>query len=1101
MNASAHPTREQLSALLLGSLDPNEVETLLDHLETCVDCETTLQELEASESDSFLEDLRQPAPVDEYADEPELRAALADVASLKEQSEPTGEATISALGTIDQYTLLEKLGEGGMGAVYKARQTMLDKIVAVKVLPKGRIEDESARTRFEREMKAVGRLEHPNIVRAMDARRVEGQHLLVMEYVDGQDLNELVRCAGPLPVADACEMVRQAALGLQCAHEHGLVHRDIKPSNLMITQQGQIKLLDLGLARFHSEDAPAGREVTAAGQIMGTPDYMAPEQISDTHAVDIRADIYALGCTLYKLLAGRPPFSGPDYRTAFDKQKGHVDHEPPSIGRVRMDVSDELVTVVDKMLIKDPEERFATPAEVAEAMEPFAAGCDLPGMLKQAKQIIDPDEGSLSEISTEDRSSALAGTVPQIAAPEPVGKRGRWTWVAVGAALAGVVALGVILTLTNRYGTLVVECDDPNVQVAVMRNGKEVEVANAESGWTIRLKSGEYDVELKGGNEQFQIDQDSVVVKRGDEVVVRVALKRPDKPKLAPFDPSTVKPLRTLEGHTDRVEGVAFSPDGRRIISGGGGHKEYGEIKVWDTATGEKILTIKEHTSPVRSVAFSPDGRRIVSGGEYGTVKVWNVATSEATLTFKGHMGAVFSLAFSPNGRQIASGSWDRTAKVWDAATGKEILTFNGHTGPVCSVVFSPDGSRIVSGSYDGTAKVWDAATGKEILTLKGHTNRVLSVRFSLDGRWIVSGSQDKTVKVWEAATGEEIRTLKGHADSVNSVAFSPDGKWIVSGSQDKTVRLWDAEIGKETLTLKGHTHDVNSVAFSPDGRQIVSGSADITIKLWGSPKIIAATPPSKPAPTQVEVPKDEKEITVDLPDGVKMDFVLIPAGKFLMGNADGEADEKPEHQVTITKPFYLGKYEVTQDQWRAVMGANPSKFLAGANPVEQISWDESQAFLRRLNAKRGMSDGEFRLPTEAQWEYACRAGSTTRYCFGNDPAELGDYGWWDKNADGRPHPVGQKKPNAWGLYDMHGNVFEWCADWYGEGYYGQSPSSDPMGPLSGKERVLRGGAWDYRSDYCRSSYRQWGTPAWRHKNLGLRVVFCPNVLSARDEN
>ena len=235
---------------------------------------------------------------------------------------------------------------------------------------------------------------------------------------------------------------------------------------------------------------------------------------------------------------------------------------------------------------------------------------------------------------------------------------------------------------------------------------------------------------------------------------------------------------------------------------------------------------------------------------------------------------------------------------------------------------------------------------------------------------------------------------------------------------------------------------------------------------------------------------------TADLGNGVKLDLVLIPAGEFLMGSPDADVaasrDEKPQHRVRITNPFYLGKYLVTQQQWEAVMGGNPSRFKGPRNPVEQVSWDDCQVFLEKLNAKAGKEPGKFALPTEAQWEYACRAGSGGRYCFGDDESRLGDYAWHSMNAGDRTHPVGEKKPNAWGLYDMHGNVWEWCADWYDGRYYTTLPSDDPTGPTGGSYRVCRGGCWYYPSWHCRSAYRFTSEPGVKDDALGLRVCLIP---------
>jgi formylglycine-generating enzyme required for sulfatase activity len=254
------------------------------------------------------------------------------------------------------------------------------------------------------------------------------------------------------------------------------------------------------------------------------------------------------------------------------------------------------------------------------------------------------------------------------------------------------------------------------------------------------------------------------------------------------------------------------------------------------------------------------------------------------------------------------------------------------------------------------------------------------------------------------------------------------------------------------------------------------------------------------------------------------MELVLIPAGEFMMGTPGSEtgrlfseefppnvrpADwvrtgkplpswvlphEGPAHRVRFSKPFYMGRYEVTQAQWQAVMGNNPSYFKGSDDlPVEQVSWSDCRAFCRRLSEKTGRN---VRLPTEAKWEYACRAGGTGKYCFGDSEGELIAYGWFRKNSGHGTHPVGGKKPNAWGLHDMHGNVSEWCRDWYGEKYYQGSPDTDPKGPSTGQSRVLRGGSWANLAFDCRSANREarQPLPLFRPPYNGFRVVVIAGV-------
>jgi len=229
---------------------------------------------------------------------------------------------------------------------------------------------------------------------------------------------------------------------------------------------------------------------------------------------------------------------------------------------------------------------------------------------------------------------------------------------------------------------------------------------------------------------------------------------------------------------------------------------------------------------------------------------------------------------------------------------------------------------------------------------------------------------------------------------------------------------------------------------------------------------------PASPAAPPVLAPAGgQKELTLDLGGGVTMKMVLIRPAKFMMGEGEGAFSR---HEVTISKPFYMGVTEVTQAQYEAVMGTNPSKFKGAANPVETVSWDDATKFCEKLSEKTRQT---IRLPTEAEWEYACRAGTQTAFSFGDNPSALGDYAWWGGNSGKTTHPVGQKKPNSWGLYDMNGNVWEWCADWFGDPYP-KGPVTDPSGPTTGGSRVVRGGSGHFVAVGFRCADRGYCAPA-----------------------
>jgi serine/threonine protein kinase len=406
----ACPDREELRALHAGRLPSLRLEAIAAHLNVCPSCSSVVDELH----DSTPPPLSGMARARPLLSEEEARRAVAIAeragglaAPAVEQPAP-GEMLGGELG---QYQLLEALGAGGMGQVFKARHRLMERTVALKVIHPRYLRHPTAVRRFRQEIRTLARLDHPNIVRAYDAYQARDLHVLVMEYVHGKDLARLVRQRGPLPVAEACHYVRQAALGLQHAHEHGLVHRDLKPSNLIVARgEGshpldppRVKVLDLGLALIREEERPVAGGPGPSGPILGTLDYMAPEQLQDPQAVDIRADLYSLGCTLYHLLAGHPPFRTPVLNDAIARRNAEA--PLPPIRAERTEVPEALVAVLQRLLARDPAQRYATPAVLAEALEPF--------ILTVGQSDTSPERKDVDATSPERKRRDIAATSPE----------------------------------------------------------------------------------------------------------------------------------------------------------------------------------------------------------------------------------------------------------------------------------------------------------------------------------------------------------------------------------------------------------------------------------------------------------------------------------------------------------------------------------------------------------------------------------------------------------------------------------------------------------------------------------------------------------------
>jgi WD40 repeat protein len=864
---------------------------------------------------------------------PDSRTVPADAPTLA-----SGEAAPDPAHAFGEYELIEELARGGMGAVYRARQTRLGRTVALKMILAGKLASAADVQRFRAEAEAAANLDHPNVVPIYEVGEHDGRHFFSMKLIEGGSLAGRVHEFTANPQA-AAQLLATVARAVHHAHQRGLLHRDLKPANILLDAQGEPHVTDFGLVR-HLEGTSG---LTQSGAIVGTPGYMAPEQAAARKDPSTAVDVYSLGAVLYELITGRPPFQGPN---PLDVLMQVLEREPERPRRLNPRLDGDLETICLKCLDKEPGRRYHSAADLADDLERWRHG--------------------------EPILARPAGTARRLAK----WARRRPAMAALAALVVLVAALGAAGVIWKWRDALAAERAALASEQAALASERDART-EADAARAARAAAVQAQADEKAARERAETERGAKELAReradGLRLSAESAVARPTDPALAlllaleavPRAPNYLtygalfdalrdcREERTLTG-LPPPRFARVSADGRTFVTAGDDWSRSGSARdkavaarVWDAADRRPLAAWTGYGMPVAALDLSPDGRRVAvalsgqrvlrySGGRQPeqllftdrTAYVWEAATGRDLLHLRGHTNHVVSVAFSPDGRRLVTASWDHTARLWDADTGKEIHCLRGHECALSAALFSPDGHKVLtltanykqqndyqpgigadpglvdrgpavfedagsSGAWQSgfggegpMARLWDVETGRELAgltknrpaalqfgrvwhptaaafspdgtlaaiafaeddaavwdvakggaercVLRGHQGRVNAIAFSPDGKRVATGGQAGEARVWDAATGQELRRLHGHTASVDGIQFSADGHRLLTWSADGTARLWDAHTGTETAAFRGHSSAVTAAAFHPDGRHVLT-TGDTTARVWAT--------------------------------------------------------------------------------------------------------------------------------------------------------------------------------------------------------------------------------------------------------------------------
>jgi formylglycine-generating enzyme required for sulfatase activity len=919
-----------------------------------------------------------------------------------------------------RYRVARRLGEGGMGSVWLAEDEKLDgRKVAIKMLPSVLAGKKGAYRQVKAEALMAMKLSHSNIATVRAFEEDEGGNpFLVMDYIDGEGLDDILAERGPLGEEETLRLLGPVAAALDYAHSQGVVHRDVKPGNVMVRKDGTPFVLDFGIAREIQETMTRVTGKLSSGTLL----YMSPEQLNGD-APKAAQDVYSFAAMAYECLTGAPPFA-----------RGQIEWQ---------------------IVNKSPE---GLPESVGEALRKGV----MAGLAKEARGRPGSCAAVLGGKTGKNSESRSADSENRMADSEKVGgarKRGGWGWVAALAVAAGVGA-GVWWWGGKDAGKAT---EDPAI-------AGEPPAAPVET----RLEAASPEEEGTGAEVPVVQEVPETAQQAADEASAKLeeAAAEEDDGAKWQAEQEAINAARTsidiLQRHArDSAKGLEVY---RKSPMGLSSHIEAAEAAAKELESVQMPTTGAEAAERIAAA-------RTVSGKlmeEMGWL-TQNKAARDAAAKVEEE------IAFTLDGplAEYEAAKW-AAVKHRDGTKARKAGNDALAAGEFGTAEAKLREAKALLGEALGQAKAFRAKQRLES-----------AKKYAKEQMW--EQCLGMANEALEAEPGNaEAKKLKGEAEG--NLKPSIVLKATVGG-REVAARVTEgvAQSGRTTpLTVgleRGESYTF-ALEYEAGGKKY-AGRKTVEAKEWGATEAMVAL---EERPAVREGTRAGERTTVRA-GGREVALRWCPAGTFTMGSPAGlfreefmRHDDETQHRVTLTLGFWMAETEVTQGLWKGVMGDNPAHFKYGDEyPVESVTWRWCQTFVQALNDRWPQDGMRWALPTEAQWEYACRAGSTGPYA---GSGKLDEMGWYENNSGRQTHPVGQKKPNAWGLHDMHGNVWEWCADWYGA--YPSGSVTDPTGPSQGSGRVQRGGSWLMFAHSCRSADRYYDYPDWDSYGSGLRVALLP---------